>query len=138
MEKHEEKERKLERILAEANNPKSLYECLEEQGVWNAEETERLEIAWEKASEFFYHNNEDPAVLANNLFYLASLWRLAANSKASRIIAAENDDEKIKEYFLKIRLPGDLSDRACLRFLRTATDSKEAERIAAKLSLKTI
>lgn len=129
----------LERIISEIKDPKLLYECLEKQDIeqkyiWNAEEREKLDIAWEAASELFFLN-DDPVTLANNLFYLRSLWRWAASGKASLFIIVENDNKKIEEYFLKIRLPGDLSDRACLRFLRTATNKKEAERIVAKLSL---
>lgn len=98
----------LERIISAIKDPKLLYECLEKQDIekkyiWSVEEREKLEIAWEEASELFFLN-DDPIVLANNLFYLKSLWRSAANSKASRLIAAENDNGKIGEYFLRIRL----------------------------------
>jgi len=124
----------LEKILNEVENPRSFYVCLAETISWKDDERKRLEKAWDNASQRFVFNEPSIIVLANSLSVLAPDWRSKAAETVSKNIAAEESDKKVREYFLEIKNPGNLSDDAYKRFLAAAADKEMAEGIILKLS----
>lgn len=132
----------LNRLIAEAKTPKALHDCLASTIDWKKKEKEELEKAWQEVSKHFFRSNEpflpkkeNLIVLVNNIFYLASPWQSKAITKVSQFITVEIDDNRVKEYSCEITTPGDLTDEACLRFLKTAKNEEEARDMISKLSL---
>ncbi|MCX6795079.1 MAG: hypothetical protein NTY31_03810 [Candidatus Falkowbacteria bacterium] len=132
----------LHRLLSGAITPKALHDCLAGTTGWEKKEKEELEKAWQEASkrfcldnESFLLKNEALVALANNIFYLAPPWQAEATAGVSRLIVTKKHNDNVKELYLAITTPGDLSDNACRRFLDIAKNQEEAASMISKLSL---